>query len=255
MKAILPLSIAAVALCVSLLAPVEAAAPAKISTVAEAADIVAEARHQLAILEELAKNQAAFEQALKVNGIAQAGGVLACLAQALVEHDKIGDVKVAAADLRDAALAVRNEKNLNAVKGGIAKIEAALNGKAGDAKKEYSWTKLVNMHRMMEEANSRYSKLRRTVTNMRRRPERKFDVEEATGHAVALAVLGLPMYADTHEVKDKKDIPEWQEYSMIYRNSTAELVKAIKAKNGNKAYEAWKTAGESCSKCHEVFRE
>jgi len=253
MKSLFPLSIAVLSIAVAVLAPAYAAAPAKLSDVADASDIAAEAERKIALLGEHTKNKGEYEKAAKIGDVKQAAGVLAVLAQSLVEHDKLGDIKVAAADLRDAALQIRKSKDLNSAKAGLEKATAAWSGKAAGASKEANWAKLTGMHGMMEEANARYSKLRRATSSMRR--GRKVDMDEVMGHAVTLAVLGLPMHVDTHEVKKEEQIKEWHEYSMVYRTATTDLVKAVKAKDGKAAYGAWAATGKSCSKCHEVFRE
>ena len=253
MKSLFPLTIAILSLAIAVLTPAYAAAPAKLSDIADASDISAEAERKIALLGEFTKNKAEYERVAKIGDVKQAAGVLAVMAQSLVEHDKLGDIKVAAADLRDAALEIRKSKDFDSAKAGLEKATSAWEGKAAGASKEADWTKLTGMHGMMEEANARLSKLRRTASNMRR--GRKVDLDEAMGHAVTLAVLGLPMHVDTHEVKKDEQIKEWQEYSMMYRTATTDLVKAIRANDGKAAYSAWTATGKSCSKCHEVFRE
>lgn len=180
--------------------------------------------------------------------VKRAGGLLACLGQAIVEHPKAADAGVAAADLRDAGLALKGAKDAEAAKAGLAAAEKAMAGEAsGNAKDEHEWKGLIGMHDMMEVINSRNSKLRRAVKRLRKPEEEKL-------HAIALAVLSVAMEADTHEVKNEAEVPEWVAMSVESQKISAELVKAIREKEKRDAAKLFKSLAQSCKSCHEKFR-
>lgn len=231
------------------LIPANAAAPVKVDGVAPAGDLAAEAEARIADLEGYLENESTFSQAVKSHSIAQDAGVLACLAQALAEHGAKDGVKIAAPALRDAALALRDSKTLAEAKQAMEKVKQAQSGKAsGDAAVEHPWNKLIGMHEMMEEINSRNASLRRVI----RRPR---NPEKDSLHASTLAVLGLAMRADTHEVKNKGDLPEWESLAETFQQNMTQLADAMKKKDTAAAREHYLNAAKSCNACHQKFRE
>ena len=129
---------------------------------------------------------ASFERATEAKAIARDAGVIACLAQALVEH-KDGEASgINATGLRDAAIVLSKTKKLDDARAALTNVTEALAGKGAKGEKDHPWNKLVNMHRMMEELELQGGKLRRVLKKPRR-------LETYSENAAVLVVLGLAM--------------------------------------------------------------
>jgi len=226
-----------------------AAAPVDFSEVASIGDLAAEAIAQTETLEGYLKDEAAYATARKTKKISQASGVLACMAQAIAEHPARDEVQIAAADLRDAALKIGKAGTRNDAAEALAVARSALDGQAsGEATAEHAWNKLIGMHAMMEEINGRNAKIRRAVKRLRK-------PETESLHATTLAVLAVAMHADTHEVKNESDVPQWQQYALEYQRHMTATAQAMKAKDAKAARAVWLQGVESCNACHDKFRE
>lgn len=230
----------------ALCAPLTAAD--KLSTVAPAADLVAEAEAKLAELETFAADEAAFGKNKK-KGIPQGAGVLAMLAQGIAEHDEDSKLKKSAADLRDAALALAKAGSLADAQKAITAAKAAAGGTAAGAKAEHAWDKLIDLDSVMAEISARNGKIRKTL---RKLPD---DVNAAARDASVLAMLAVVTAADTHEVKDKADIEKWKNLSKEMQVEMTTLAAAIKAKEVDKAKEAFSAGGKACNTCHSEIRD
>lgn len=228
-----------------LVKPVLAESPVPVEKVISADDLVAEVQYQLEQLNGFVASEGDFAKANEKKKVAQAAGTIACLAQALVEHDDAPE-KIAAEALRDAALTLKKPDSIATTKTAIETMQAAMQGK-GEGAAEHDWAKLINLHRMMEEMNARNSQIRRII----RRPK---DAAEDSRHASTQAVLGLALIADTHEVKNPDDLPEWNRMATEYQATMSELAKALRSGNLDQAKELYATGAKSCSTCHEKFR-
>ena len=228
--------------------PVDGAAPVKLSTVAPIGDLTAEVQAMITRLEGFVADKESYAAAKDDKRIQQAAGVLACLAQAIAEHEKKADANFSGPGLRDAAIAVRDSKSLDDAKKTLDAAKKVVAGEStGEAKVEYPWNKLINLHRMMEEVNARNSKLRRVI----RRPK---DPQAESLHASTLAVLAMAIHADTHEVKEKKDIGKWQKLALGFQKSMTSLSAAMKKKDASRR-SLYLAGVKSCSACHEAFRK
>ncbi|MEO1999819.1 MAG: hypothetical protein ABGZ17_31630 [Planctomycetaceae bacterium] len=224
-----------------------AEAPLKISELVVVEDLVSEAQAKSV---ELAKHLASREAyvATKKGQLAQVAGTLACVAQAISEHSDAKKVKVAGPALRDAALALRNPKSFEDAKLAEKAVNAALKGE-GEGKIEFSWAKLIAREAMMEEINTRNSKLRRVI-----RRSRKPSVDSL--HASTMAVLSVAMYADAHgHDDDKAQLAEWREISKESVGIMASIAGAIKKKDAAGAKRLYVRAIKTCTDCHEKFRD
>ncbi len=224
-----------------------AGAPADVSKAVGAEELAAAAKTKAEDLGKALTNVASFERATEAKAIARDAGVIACLAQALVEH-KDGEASgINATGLRDAAIVLSKTKKLDDAKAALTNVTEALAGKGAKGEKDHPWNKLVNMHRMMEELELQGVKLRRVLKKPRR-------LETYSENAAVLVVLGLAMEADTHEVKDPAKLPQWTTWSKEYHQAMSGLNTAIKAGDGDKAKSIFDASGKSCEACHEVFR-
>jgi len=242
------LSLSTLSLIAALLVPVNGAAPAKVSELLDVKQLADEAKAKIVRLDQATADAEAFERAMKFKTIATDAGVIACLAQALVEHDRGASTGIATASLRDAALRLSRTRTLDDARAELAAVEAAVNGKKTDAKQDHPWNKLINMHRMMEEMEYREGRIRRTLRRPRTLPR-------DSSHATVLTALALAMEADTHEVRKEADLPDWKAWSREYRTQAAKLTAAMKASKADEAKELFAASTRICAKCHEKFRD
>jgi len=156
-----------------------------------------------------------------------------------------------AADVRDAAIALSNAKSYDEAKKGLAGIKEAVGGKAGGAKKEADWSKLTGLSKVMKEVNARNGKLRR-ATKKKQMTDDEF--AEASRDASVLAVLALVAHDDTHEVKKKEEVGEWQKFSKDFQAQMTVTSAAFKKKDLAGAGDAWKKGNAVCTECHNKFR-
>ncbi len=248
-KALLTISLGAIGM--SFLLPCEAAAPAKIASVAPITDIVAEADAKIKALDEALKDNEAYLQA-KGTTIPTAAGVLAILSQAVVESDEKAAWQPSAADVRDAAIAVANSKSYDEAKKGLADVKEAVGGKTGSAKKEADWNKLCGLSKVMKEVNTRNGKLRRAT---KKKEATDADFTEAARDASVLAVLALAAHDDTHEVKKSEEVKEWQKFAKEFQVQMTATAAAFKKKDMAGAGDAWKKGNTACNDCHGKFRK
>ncbi len=243
----LTLSLLAVsALC---LLPVWGEAPQKIVEIATVNDLVAEINAKMELLGQQMASAEAFAKTLEKKEVNQAAGVVACMAQAIVEHPDKAQAKFHAADLRDAAVMLRAAKTFEDATKLFSAVKEAQAGKsAGSAKPEAEWNKLTSQGRMMEEINGRSATIRRGLRRLQK-------PDETARDCMTLAILALAMEADTHEVKDPAQLPLWKELSVKYRSEMIAMAKAVRAKDTAKATEHFTAANEACNKCHEQIRD
>ena len=230
--------------------PTFAKSPIEIATVSSIEELAGEVDSKVKEIEELVAT-GKFEDKDKV-AIRQAAGVLACLGQAIQEHSGNQATKIQGAALRDHAFTIVKackSGTLDDVKKNWPEVKTAIAGACKDEHKpEHEWNKLISMHDMMEEVNGRNSKLRRLL-------KRNKGTLEEQQHAATLAILAVAMAVDTHEVKDKTKIPEWEKMSFDYQKAMSELSLAIKAQDKTKMEAAFNAGNKACDLCHEVFRE
>lgn len=247
MKKIL-LGVSCAALSVSLMVPVFAAAPVKISTVAPTADLVAEIEARIKSLEEALASNDSYLQA-KGTTIPTEAGVLSVLAQGVADAEDKAGYNGSAPDVRDAAISIAKSKTYDDAKKGLAAAKDAHGGKKGSAKADHEWNKLSGLGAMMKDVNKRNGKLRRVV---RKLPD---DTSEAARDASVLALLAVATHEDTHEVKNKADVPKWQAMSKEMQTQMTALSAALKKKDAAAAGDAFKKANTACSDCHAKFRD
>lgn len=238
--------LAASALC---LLPAWGEAPQKVVEIATVNDLVAEIDAKMELLGQQIASADAFAKTLEKKEVNQAAGVVACMAQAIVEHPDKAKAKFHAADVRDAAVLLRAAKTFEDATKLFAAVKDAHAGKsAGSAKLEAEWNKLTSQGRMMEEVNSRSATIRRGLRRLQK-------PDETARDCTTLAILALAMEADTHEVKDPAQLPLWKELSVKYRLEMTAMAKAVRAKDTAKATEHFTAANEACNKCHEQIRD
>lgn len=231
------------------LIPAMGEAPQKVAEIATADDLIAEINAKIELLGQQHANADAFGRATETKDVNQAAGVVAVMAQAIVEHPDGAKAKFKPADVRDAALAIRAAKSFDDSAKAFATLKDAVAGKSdGAAKADHPWNKLTGQGRMMKEIEVRSGLIRRAMRRLQK-------PDETARDCTALAVLALTMEADTHEVKDQAQLPLWKELSVAYRTEMSHMAKAVRAKDTAKANEHFTAANQACNKCHEQIRD
>lgn len=245
------LSLCAAAVAAVAFVPVFAGSPVPIKQVASGDDLVVEANAKIKALEEAVSDADKYKEA-KAGPLSRDAGVLAVLAQAILESEEKPQWKGSAADVRDAAIAIAGSKSQEDAKKGLDALKAAAGGTAGGAKAEADWNKLAKLGSVMKEVNARNGKLRRSV---RKLPEKDDELAQTARDASVLALLGLVTHEDTHEVKNDADKPLWQQQSKDFSSEMTKAATAFKAKNLADAKKAFDAANKACNDCHKKFRD
>jgi cytochrome c556 len=236
------------AICSALVWPCAAAAPIKIAGVAPVSELVTEAEAKVKLLDEaLASDKTYLEK--KATTIPVDAGVLAVLAQAIAESEEKPSWKASAADLREAAKAVAASKGYEEAKLGLEAVKAALEGKASGAAVEHDWNKLAKLGSVMKEVNRRTGKVRSATRKLPANPE------EVARDASVLAVLALVAHDDTHEVKKKEEIGDWQKQAKEFSAQFTAAAAALRKGDKTGASDAFKKGNAACNACHKQFRE
>ena len=220
--------------------------PIPLESLGPIADLEVEVESQIEILEELLESEESFEDGAD-DVVRQAFGVLACMGQAIAEHSGNSETKINGPALRDAALMLKRNSDYEEAQEALEAVKDAHSGQAsGEHEVEYAWDKLFKMYPMMEEMNARNSKILRIL----RRPRGNADEPV---HATTWAVLSIAMEADTHDVKNDDDLPQWHKMSDEFRTASVKLAEAIRQKDAKEARIWFDKANETCDACHEVF--
>ena len=221
-------------------------APAKIDEIATVKGIVGEIDSKITLLQRSLETPEKYEAA-KDKDVWQSFGVISVMGQSLVEHPQNVEAGFSGGAIRDAALMFQRKATHAEAQAALSEVTAARNGE-GEGAADVPWNKLIRMHPMMEEINSRNAKL---VRIMKRPRGRAKEVQ----HATTISLLALAMEADTHEVKNEADIPEYQKLAAGYRSDMISVASAIKERDGKTAREFFDAANEKCDACHEKFRD
>lgn len=221
------------------------APPIPLDQVAPATDLAAEIEPLVTIIRQGLDKPEGYEE--HIDKIRQAASVLAVLGQALAEHPEETPWKARGARLRDVAISLARHKTREQAQEAWSQLEQVLRGEtAGESPLDYSWAKLTRMHPAMEEINQRAAVLRRAL----RRPK---DPAVESRHASVIAVLALTVHADTHEVKNQDDLPQWQAWAKALQEYSTATARAIKEGRTAEAQRALNAASQTCNQCHEKF--
>lgn len=223
-------------------------APTAIKPVAPLDDVVYEVNAKVKLLDRLLGSAESYEEN-REDEVLQAFGVLAVMGQAIAEHEDHAQTDISGPALREAALPFKEDSSYDEAQSILAAVKQAVAGQgATDASVEYEWNRLIPMHPMMEEINNRNAALVRVI----RRPRGR---EGESANATTIALLSIAMSADTHDVKDKDAIPEWQNMAEEYRDHMVEVAEAIRVRDAETARTHFDAANETCDACHDKFRD
>jgi len=219
----------------------------KLESVGSPAALIAEATEKADEISQALATPEAFKEGAP--GVKQSASLVAVLGQALAEHPEDSALKQAGPSIRDAAIALARAASYEDAQTAWPKLAAALKGEvSADAAKEFNWAKLSRMHPMMEEMNARAAKFRRVL----RRPK---DPDADSRHVMAIALGAITTHADTHEVKDPNDLPQWHAWAEELYDHMAKSATAVRAKDTEAAKTHFNAGMETCQKCHDKFQD
>ena len=225
-----------------------AEAPVPITNeIAPVNEITLEIEAQRERIEKLLESEESFQEQQETQ-MRQAFGLLAVLGQALAEHEQQDESPINGAALRDAALGYKADTSYEQAQEMLKSVVSVLEGNVtGEHQTAYPWNKLIRMHPMMEEINTRQSSILRVLRRPRGNPQESM-------HATTWVLLGLAMKADTHEVKDPNDLPQWNAWSDEFHQGAVKLGDAIRKKDAKAARPFFDQAVGTCDECHGMFQ-
>jgi len=226
----------------------------KLSKVISLADLHDEASAQLVLARQLLETRKSYEDSAK-HELPRAAGLLAVIGQALGEHDakrpagtSDTGTPIHGPALRVAALKLAASKSRSEALAAIPALQAAVDGKAAPtASRRKAWTGLISLGHIMEELNSRNSLLRRAVRRSR-------DPKRDARNAATMALLGVVVAADTHEVKQKAQLPAWNRYAVGFQLNASATAAALRAGDTARVKPLYLKAAKACANCHSDFR-
>lgn len=182
--------------------------------------------------------------------VARQAAAAAILAQAVA----LGKAEVAwkdrALEIRDAAMELAKASSYEEAQKAQAQIKTLLEGESQKMAQPLPWREIASLETIMKSVTKRNSLVRRPIRKTR------FEKGKEAGarSAAVLAVLFSAARDDTHEVENKDDIPEWQQYSDEARDGMIELARIFKEGKYLDARKQFLAVTKTCKKCHAKFR-
>lgn len=225
--------------------PLQAVPPMSFDKVATAEDLVTEANALGTDIRECLATRDSYEE---FGGkLKNSASLLMIVGQMLAEHPESSKLKASGADLREAAIAINQAQNYEAVKAALPAMDTALEGKTtGKIAVEVDWTTLMKYRPAMDQMNRQLPALRRVM----RRPK---DPVNDSRQMLAMALLSIPMHTDPR-VKTPAEIPEWQAFTTDMQTQLSDATVKLKAKDFTAANDAFVAGMANCTKCHERFK-
>ena len=231
-----------------------AAATVKLSQVISRADLRLKASAQLDLARQLLETRKSYNDSAK-HELPRAAGLLAVIGQAVAEHDAKRPAKTSdtgkpihGPTLRVSALKLAASKSRSEALAAIPALQAAVDGQAApNGTRRKAWTGLISLDHIMEELNSRNSRLRRAVRRSR-------DPKRDARNAATMALLGVVVAADTHEVKQKAQLPAWKKYALQFQVNASATAAALRKGDAASVKTRYLKAAKACAACHSDFR-
>lgn len=224
----------------------------KMSEIAPAEDLVAAVDAKIVALEKYVGDAATFKKSGEK--LTRDAGMLAVLAQAIVEHDQPSAWQKSAADVREAAMKLAAVESQGEATQLLQAVKDAKAGKLKGADAKADWDSLTDFDSLMSEVKM----LNRNVGKAARKMRRGLDEEArnaAARDAEVLAIIGLVIEADTNYLEEDSGIPKWKQYSVDQRTTGTELAAAFRANDAGGVKAAYSKFRKSCSGCHKEFRD
>jgi hypothetical protein len=219
------------------------AAP-KVSTFAQADELIAQVDSYLDRLTEATASETQYKE--DAGKVAKDGNTLALLAVALGVHDTDNKYKPAAAALLKAAQGIAAAKDYAAAKAGVDAAKKAVAAPAGGAD-SVKWEKVASLKELMEQVPLINSRLKRNLKKFSTR------AKDSLGDTATLAVIAQGSMANAGDTAKPTETAKWYTFCAAMRDAASAMNAAIKAKDEKAAEKTLKALTQSCDDCHAVF--
>ncbi len=221
----------------------------KVSTYAPVKDAEAQLKYYLGRLEKDLGDEESYDEDHH-SRVALDASTVAVLALSLGRHDEETKYRKPAAQLIRLAVELADcSDDFDAAKEKLAEFKAAAT--SGDKAEETTWEPSAELVYLMKQVPNVNAPLRQGVWN--RRFARSLD--RTAGHAVTLAVIAQASMLDTTYCGDEEDEMEWQRICAELRDASAQVYKALRAKDQEKAKDGADRIAKTCDACHHRFRD
>ncbi len=211
-------------------------------------DLKMELEAKIEMLTPLLETEESFKKEVEKK-IGESVVVIVCIGQALAEHPQKDELPISGVSLRVAAQKLRNAENWKEATAAFKLVKKAATEKVdSDEEVEQNWGELIDMDAMMQEMNTRRSKLRRAIKKLRK-------PEKDSLNAVALSLLTVAMHEDLSYAEDESSEKKWQAYSKEMLDHLKKLAKVMKAGDKKESKKVFKMVHASCNKCHDDFKD
>ena len=236
-------------------APVESAQVPPIAEVVAAGPLGTELKDRVEELNKLAESEDSFDEASEM-AWPSACGVIACIGQALSIHPQGATVPGDKLAIRDAAMELTYAGDLEEAKQLLDILNEAVaatavdNPDSEDAAEpaDLDWYSLIESYYLMEEINTRNSKLVRVSRRPRGKPEE-------AAHAAVIALLCYPMHAQAEDYVGDDDLGDYQTLAVQYQRQVGAMADAVLAKDGAAVKSAMLESTQTCNTCHQKYRD
>lgn len=221
----------------------------KVSTYAPVKDAEAQFNYYLGRLEKHLGDGASYDEDHQ-RRVALDASTLAALALSLGMHDEETKYRRPAAKLIELAVELADSSDdFEAAKKKLAEFKTALHSDV--AAEPTTWEPAAELVYLMQQVPNVNAPLRQGVRS--RRFERSID--RTAGHAVTLAAIAQASMLDTTYCGDEDDEMEWQRICAEMRDAAAQVYKALRAKDQEKAKAGAERIAKTCDACHHRFRD
>lgn len=222
--------------------------PVALSDVASVEVLLVEADDRIEELEKLLASEESYDEGTEL-AIPSAAGVLACIGHGLTLHAKRPQ-DVNTTGLRDAAVELYEAGDLEEAKAALVLIKDVRNGGGEESEDDddMSFGTLIGGYELMEEINTRTSKISRVARRPRGKPQE-------AAHAAVIALLCLPMHDQAEDYVEEEDVEDYQNLSLEYLNQLSQMSNAIIAKDGKTVKELLLASKQTCDQCHKKYRD
>jgi hypothetical protein len=224
----------------------DAPAAPKVSTFAPAEDLAPQIDEYIKGFEEAVATEDEYKDAEST--LKKDANVFVLIALALGVHDQDNPYKQAAPALIEAGEKLAAAKGYAEAKAGVAAVKAAKAAK-GDPSKLAWANKHGSMTELMEAVPLIHSRLKRYMRGTR---FEKSAAENAQYSAV-IAVVGQGSMPHAGDTEKPTEVAKWYAYCAQMRDASAEVNKAVRAKDQAAADKAMDALQKSCDDCHSVF--
>ncbi len=225
----------------------EPPAPRKLSEVAAAADLVAQAKQYVETFEKNLSGADQYRDA--ATKISRDANTLSAIALVLGHDDKENALKANAAAIIAASQELAEAQDYDAAKAAFAKLQTAINAAPGGEQAAAPKTEPVaSMELSMKQVVLLNNRLKRGM--------RRFDKQSAelARDAAVLAAIGQAIVYDVNYVEDDEQTDQWYQLCGQMRDNAGELNAKLRAADKAGAEAALLKLAQNCDDCHKAFQ-